>query len=143
MSKVLKITKSDKSVHVVPMINKSFYQSYNNRLPVGKKWKIEEIDEKDAQNLPFIDESHVSPLEAQAKVNDMNKQLTEKDQQIAALKQLLEEKKEAEQQAKANETVVAPEPSKEELTAATKTEEPVAETKNTNKPAPRSGARKR
>jgi hypothetical protein len=32
MSKVLKITKPDKTVHTAPLNNKAFYLSYNRRL---------------------------------------------------------------------------------------------------------------
>lgn len=79
MAKVLKITKSDKTVHVVPMTNKAFYEAYNRRQKGDKKWKLEEIDEEDAKNLKFIDDTHVTPVEA-------TKKLEEKDAEIAALK---------------------------------------------------------
>jgi hypothetical protein len=92
MAKVLKITKADKTVHVVPMVNKAFYQAYNNRQPVSKKWKVEEIDEEDAKNLPFIDESHTSPLEAVQKVSKLQASLADKDAEIEALKAQLASK---------------------------------------------------
>lgn len=83
MAKVLKITKSDKTVHVVPLTNKAFYEAYNRRQKGDKKWKLEEIDEEDAKNMKFIDETHVTPVEA-------TKKLEEKDAEIAALKAQLE-----------------------------------------------------
>jgi hypothetical protein len=92
MSKVLKITKTDKTVHVVPTDNLAFYQAYNNRLPQEQRWKLEEIEEKDAKDLPFIDESFVTPLEAQAKVGDLQKDLDAKEKEIEDLKAKLEEK---------------------------------------------------
>lgn len=64
MAKVLKITKADKTIHVVPITNKSFYQGWNHRQPAAKHVQLEEIDEKDAKDLPFIDETAVTPLEA-------------------------------------------------------------------------------
>lgn len=90
MANVLKITKADKTVHVVPTANKAFFQSFNNRLPHGAKWKIEEIDEKEAKGLPFIDEDYVTGAEATVKVDELKGQLSEKDQQIEALKAQLE-----------------------------------------------------
>lgn len=71
MANVLKITKPDKTIHVVPVANKSFYQTYNRRLPPSKRWKIDEIDESEAKDLPFIDETAVSPLEAVKKVDEL------------------------------------------------------------------------
>lgn len=90
MSKVLKITKPDKTVHVVPTSNHAFYLANNNRLPEGAKWKIEEIEEEQAKDLPFIDESFVTPLEAQAKVADLQKESEEKDKEIEELRAKLD-----------------------------------------------------
>lgn len=64
MAKVLKITKADKTIHVIPITNRSFYQGWNHRQPQSKQVQIEEIDEKDAKDLPFWDETAVTPLEA-------------------------------------------------------------------------------
>jgi hypothetical protein len=93
MSKVLKITKTDKTVHVVPTDNLAFYQAYNNRLPQEQRWKLEEIEEKDAKDLPFIDESFVTPLEAQAKVGDLQKDIEAKAQAIADREKEIEDLK--------------------------------------------------
>lgn len=93
MSKVLKITKPDKTVHVVPITNKAFYLAYNNRLPAERKWKLEEIDEDQAKNLKFIDESFVTPLEAVKKVEDQAKAIVEKEGKIAELEAELSAKK--------------------------------------------------
>lgn len=90
---VLKITKPDKTVHVVPINNKTFYLAHNNRLPAEKKWKIEEINEEDAKGLKFIDESFVTPLEAVKKVEDQAKTILEKDGKIAELEAELSAKK--------------------------------------------------
>jgi hypothetical protein len=86
MSKVLKITKPDKTIHVVPTTHKAFYTAQNNRLPADQKWKIEEIDEKDAKDLPFKDENYVTPGEAVGKVKDLQKTVEDKDAEIEALK---------------------------------------------------------
>lgn len=90
---VLKITKPDKTVHVVPINNKAFYLAHNNRLPAEKKWKLETIDEEDAKGLSFIDESFVTPLEAVKKVEDQAKTLLEKEGKIAELEAELSAKK--------------------------------------------------
>lgn len=91
MAKVLKITKPDKTTHVVPLTNKSFYQAHNNRLPADQKWKLEEIDEEAAGKLSFIDESYVTPVEAVIKVGELEKQMSDKDAEIEALKKKLAE----------------------------------------------------
>lgn len=91
--KVLKITKPDKTVHVVPKDNLAFYQGYNNRQPEGSKWKIDEIEEEEAKNLPFIDPNHLTGAEAQSKVADLTKVAEEKDAEIEALKAELAAKK--------------------------------------------------
>ncbi len=83
MAKVLKITKPDKTIHVVPITNKGFYQSFNRRQKADKKWKVEEIDEKDAKDLPFVDESHVSPMEAVKKLDDANARIAELEALLA------------------------------------------------------------
>ncbi len=89
---VLKITKPDKTTHVVPVANKAFYLSYNNRLPGDQKWKIEEVDEESVKDLQFIDETHVTPAEAVVKTKELQTQLNAKDAEIEQLKKLLAEK---------------------------------------------------
>jgi hypothetical protein len=50
MSKVLKITKPDKTVHVVPINEQGVLPvSQQPPQPAEKKWKLEEIDEADAK----------------------------------------------------------------------------------------------
>lgn len=71
MSKVLKITKADKTIHVAPMANKARLHAFNNRLPANQKWKIEEITEEEAAKLPYRDENYVTGSEAQAKVSEL------------------------------------------------------------------------
>jgi Na+-translocating ferredoxin:NAD+ oxidoreductase RNF subunit RnfB len=86
MSKVLKITKADKTTHIVPVTNKAFYQAQNNRLPADKKMKIEEISEDEARKVPFIDNDHITGSEAVVKNLELQKSLEDKDAEIAALK---------------------------------------------------------
>jgi hypothetical protein len=85
MAKVLKITKTDKTIHVVPMTNKAFYQAFNNRQPADKRWKLEEIDEKDAKDLPFIDDTHVTPAEAVVKNQKLQNENEAMAERIRAL----------------------------------------------------------
>lgn len=85
-NKVLKITKSDKTVHTTPLHNKAFYQGYNNRLPADQRWKLEEIDESEAEKLPFIDNSYVTGSEAVVKNKELENQLSVKDAELEALK---------------------------------------------------------
>lgn len=89
MAKVLKITKSDKTIHVVPLTNKAFYQGYIRRLPADKKWTMEVVNESEVVNHPFIDESFVTPLEGATKAKELQKVLSEKDAEIESLKALL------------------------------------------------------
>ncbi len=82
MAKVLKITKPDKTVHVVPVSNLAFYQAYNKRQK--QQWKIEQIDEKDAKDLPFKDETYVTGNEAVAKLSEAQKEIAALKEQLAA-----------------------------------------------------------
>ncbi len=76
MAKVLKVTKPDKTVHVVPIANKDFYLHLNNRIFAGgPQMKLEEIDEKEAENLPFFDEKYVTGTEAQSRVSELEKEI--------------------------------------------------------------------
>lgn len=90
MAKVLKITKQDKTTHVSPLSNKAFLEAFNKRQPGEKRWKIEEIDEAEAEKLPFMDESYVTAGEAQKKLEVLAKESEDKDKEIARLKSLLE-----------------------------------------------------
>lgn len=85
MAKVLKITKTDKTTHIVPLSNKAALLKYNSLLPDSQKWKFEEIDEKEAKNVPFIDESYVTAGEAQVKVSELQDAMAEKEAKIKEL----------------------------------------------------------
>lgn len=89
MSKVLKITKPDKTIHIAPMVNKARLAALNNRLPANQKWRIEEITEEEAKTLPYRDENYVTGAEAQVKVSELQSSLSEKDAEIERLKALL------------------------------------------------------
>jgi FMN-dependent NADH-azoreductase len=85
MAKVLVIRKTDKTIHKVPLSNKASLMAYNNLQPEGKKWKFEEMDEAEAEKLPFIDESYVTAAEAQDKAKELELAVEEKDALIAEL----------------------------------------------------------
>lgn len=86
-NKVLVVTKPDGTTHIMPVANKASLMSYNSQLKnPAEKWKFEEMDEEEAQKLPYKRTDFVSPVNAQAK-------LAEKDAEIARLKALLDEKK--------------------------------------------------
>jgi len=91
MATVLKITKPDRSIHIVPLANKAATLRYNNRLPAELKWKIEEIDEKEADKLPGFDKDYIPMSEAQSKLPQLEKLVSEKDRKIAELLAKLEE----------------------------------------------------
>ncbi|MEX6689221.1 hypothetical protein QTN47_17055 [Danxiaibacter flavus] len=85
MADVLKITKQDKTVHVLPVSNKAFWLGYNKRMPTDRKVKIEVIDEEEAKGLPFYDKSHVSASDALAKLDILEKEGKQKDELIEKL----------------------------------------------------------
>lgn len=91
MAKILVIRKQDKTIHKAKLSQKAFLQSYNNRLPQAQKFAIEEMEEDEAKELPFIDSSYVTAGEATKKLATVNKQLAAKDDEIAQLKALLEQ----------------------------------------------------
>lgn len=91
MATVLKITKPDRSIHIVPLANKAATLRYNNRLPAELKWKIEEIDEKEADKLPGFDKDYIPMREAQNKLPQLQQLVDEKDKKIAELLAKLEE----------------------------------------------------
>ncbi len=82
MGVVLVIRKPDRTIHKVALENKAALMSFSSRLPAGQKWKFEEMDEKDAAKLPFIDPDYVSAADAQDK-------LTESQREVALLKNQL------------------------------------------------------
>ncbi len=86
MAQVLKVTKADKTVHVVPIANKNFYLHMNNKiLSKSQQMKLEEITEKEAENLPYFDESYITADEAQGKVSSMQQEI-DRLQKLLALK---------------------------------------------------------
>lgn len=91
MATVLKITKPDRSIHIVPLANKAATLRYNNRLPAELKWKIEEIDQEEADKLPGFDKDYIPMREAQSKLPQLEKLVSEKDRKIAELMAKLEE----------------------------------------------------
>ena len=82
MSKVLKVTKDDGTIHIVPISNKSSLMHQNNLRPANRKWTLEEIDEKDAQNLPWKDKEFV-PASAKAVVDAKNAEIAELQRKLA------------------------------------------------------------
>jgi hypothetical protein len=85
MAKVLVIRKTDKTIHKVNMQNKATLQAFNNRLPAGQKWTFEEMEEEEADKLPFIDDAYVTAGEAQNKVGVLTQEGEVKDARIAEL----------------------------------------------------------
>ncbi len=89
MAKVLVIRKTDKTIHKVAIENKATLMAFSNRLPAGQQWKFEEMEEDEAEKLPFIDNSYVTAAEAQDKAKELESVVTEKDAKIAELEALL------------------------------------------------------
>lgn len=89
MGKVLVIRKADKTIHKVPLGNKAALMAYNNLQPENVKWKMEEMDEDEAEKLPFIDENYISAADAQQKAKELEATVSEKDAKIAELEALL------------------------------------------------------
>lgn len=89
--KALVVRKPDRTVHVVPLGNKSYLQAQNNRLPADKRLRFEEMDEEEALKLPFFDENYISPSAAQDKLKVVENDLLEKDTRIAELEAKLAE----------------------------------------------------
>lgn len=87
MAKILVIRKPDKTIHTAPLVNKAALLAYNNRSKLG--WKIEEMEEEDAKDLPFIDPTYVTAAEAQSKVKELEKVNQAKEDEIAELKEKL------------------------------------------------------
>ncbi len=85
MSKILVIRKPDRTIHKVPLQNKATLMAFSNKLPDGQKWTFEEMDEKEAEKLPFIDPAFVSAANAQSKLKELEGQSAEKDAKIKEL----------------------------------------------------------
>lgn len=84
-NKVLVVTKPDGTTHVMPLSNKARLQSHNSRLPVGQKWKLEEMDEEQAKEIPFIRKDVVNPGNAQAIISEKDKEIEELKRKLSAL----------------------------------------------------------
>lgn len=84
-NKVLVVTKPDGTTHVMPLSNKARLQSHNSRLPVGQKWKLEEMDEEEAKEIPFIRKDVVNPGNAQAIISEKDKEIEELKRKLSAL----------------------------------------------------------
>jgi len=89
MAKVLVIYKTDKTIHKVALSNKAALMAHSNRSRLG--WKFEEMEEAEAEKLPFINPNYVTPAEAVKKLSDLEKSAEEKDLQIAELQKKLAE----------------------------------------------------
>jgi hypothetical protein len=91
--KLLKITKPDKTVHVVPLMNKPFYEAQNNRWRLIARpellWKLEEISESEAKDLPFYDEDHITGAEAVQKNAELQKKNADQAAMIEQLQKQL------------------------------------------------------
>lgn len=85
MGKVLVVSKTDRTRHVVPLDNKAILMGMNHRLPATHKMKLEVMEEEEALKLPFIDPNYISPAHAQDKLKEVEGELQEKDSQIAEL----------------------------------------------------------
>lgn len=90
MAKVLVIRKVDKTVHKAQLGEKAFLQSYNHRLPAAQKFTIEEMEESEADKLPYIDKSYVTAGQAVSKVKELETTLAGKDSEIETLRKQLE-----------------------------------------------------
>jgi Na+-translocating ferredoxin:NAD+ oxidoreductase RNF subunit RnfB len=88
---LLKITKPDKTTHIVPAQNKAYYQKRNRLAKKDDQWKIESISEEEAKNVAFIDENYVTGAEAVAKAEKLEGVVSQKDDEIAQLKKQLAE----------------------------------------------------
>ncbi len=116
MVKVLVIRKTDKTIHKVAIENKATLMAFSNRLPAGQQWKFEEMEEEEAEKLPFIDDSYVTAAEAQDKAKVLEVAVSEKDAKIAELEALLAAKNTTPVQLKAEEVI-------EKITKATTVDE--------------------
>lgn len=85
MAKVLVIRKPDRTVHQVPVSNKAKILGYNNRLPQKDQWRIEEMDEKEAAKLPYIDKDYVTAADAQEKLKEKDNQIKDLEARLKAL----------------------------------------------------------
>lgn len=89
MSKILVVRKPDQTIHQIPLENKAALMAFNNRLPVGLRWKLEEMDEKDAAKLPYYDKDYVTAENASKKIEAKDKELAAKDAKLKELEDKL------------------------------------------------------
>lgn len=89
MAKVLVIRKPNARIEKVPLFNKAALMAYNNKLKKDQQWTFEVMDEEKAAELPHIDPNYITGAKAVQKVGALEKAVTEKDQQIAALQKQL------------------------------------------------------
>lgn len=99
MAKILVVTKPDKTTHKLPLSNKAAILRHNNLLDKAEQWKVEEMEEKEAEKVPFIDESYVTAGEALLQLDEKEKTIKDLEAKLALLQGDLE-KKEAEAKAK-------------------------------------------
>ncbi|MEO9145087.1 MAG: hypothetical protein ABI237_05970 [Ginsengibacter sp.] len=85
MATVLVVRKPDRTIHKVPIENKAKIMGYNNRLPRRDQWNIEEMDEEEADKLPFHDANYVTSGDAQTKIKQKDDQIKELEARLALL----------------------------------------------------------
>lgn len=89
MAKVLVIRKPNARIEKVPLANKAALMAYNNKLKPEQRWSFEVMDEDKAAKLPHIDPNYITGAKAVQKVGDLQKAVTEKDNEIEELKKKL------------------------------------------------------
>ena len=95
MAKILVVTKPDKTTHKLPLSNKAAILRHNTLLDKAEQWKVEEMDEKEAEKVPFVDESYVTAGEALLQLDEKEKTIKDLEAKLALLQGDIE-KKEAE-----------------------------------------------
>lgn len=93
MAKVLVIRKQDKTISVVPLVNKTALLAYNNKLKADQQWVFEEMDEAKAAKLPPIDHEFVTTKEAVNQAANLKNTVNAQQSEIEALKALLAQNK--------------------------------------------------
>jgi len=89
MAKVLIVRKPDRTIHQMPLANKAVIMGYSNRLPAAQQYKFEEMDEKEAAKLPYIDTNFVTAADASDKIKAKDKELAQKDAKLKELEEKL------------------------------------------------------
>ncbi|HRW22113.1 MAG TPA: hypothetical protein P5509_09075 [Bacteroidales bacterium] len=88
MAKVLKVTKADKTIHIVPLVNRKILETQNNKLPGHLRNKIEEVEEADIKDINFIDENY-TPVASK----DMERLMKENEELKAQIAEKVKNKK--------------------------------------------------